>query len=336
LYEVSISAYARRMFVIVTGFVLVGAAVPATAGASTATNYQIVDLGSLGGGHGQAEAVNDHGEIVGYSRTTSGFFHAFRWADGRMIDLGTLGGGESYATDINNHGQVVGYNYTGTDGVRPFLWEDGRMIDLGGQSCIANAINDDGQVVGDCGGHPVLWWHGQLTDLTTQGLPPYTTARDINSDGQIVGGFPTGSGFHAYRYQDGQVFDLGTHGEGTSEADAVNDRGEAAGNGDSASGWLQAYFWSGRRVRALGALDGRYSEASGLNDRGQVVGMSTTDNGLRGFVWRHGVITDLGVLAAGGPNGSRAKDVNEDGLIVGSSDVAGNETHPVLWRPTKA
>lgn len=321
------------MVVIVAGFLLAATAVPVTAWASTATNYEIVDLGSLGGGHGRAEAVNDHGQIVGYSVTASGEQHAFLWTDGRMTDLGTLGGGYSYAADINNHGQVVGYSLSDTGEGRPFLWEDGRMTDLGGPSCSANAINDDGQVVGDCMGHPVSWWRGQMTDLTTQGLAPFTTARDINDAGQIVGGFPTGTAFHAYRYQNGQVLDLGAAGGGNSEADAVNGRGQAAGDGSSASGWLQAYFWSGRRIVAIGALDGRFSQALGLNDHGQVVGVSTTDNGLRAFVWRHGVLVDLGVVAAGGLNGSRATDVNDNGLIVGGSDVAGGETHPVLWRP---
>jgi uncharacterized membrane protein len=43
-------------------------------------------------------------------------------------------------------------------------------------------------------------------------------------------------------------------------------------------------------------------------------------------------MTDLGVLAAGGMNGSRANDINNHGWIVGGSDAAGGDFHAVLWR----
>jgi uncharacterized membrane protein len=43
-------------------------------------------------------------------------------------------------------------------------------------------------------------------------------------------------------------------------------------------------------------------------------------------------MTDLGVLADGGENGSRAFDINNHGWIVGGSDSAGGDYHAVLWR----
>jgi uncharacterized membrane protein len=52
---------------------------------------------------------------------------------------------------------------------------------------------------------------------------------------------------------------------------------------------------------------------------------------MRGFVWRHGVMTALGVLADG-ENGSRANDINNHGWVVGASDAAGGEFHAVIWR----
>ena len=85
----------------------------------------------------------------------------------------------------------------------------------------------------------------------------------------------------------------------------------------------------------IGTLGGPYSEALGLNNRGQVVGVASTADSLHGFVWRRGVLVDLGVAATGGPNGSRATDVNAHGLIVGGSDVASGENHAVLWRSTR-
>jgi probable HAF family extracellular repeat protein len=94
-----------------------------------------------------------------------------------------------------------------------------------------------------------------------------------------------------------------------------------------------AFLWSqGRRID-LGTLGGEFSAASGINDQGTVMGQSITADGLgRGFVWRHGVMTNLGILSADGENGSRANDINNQGWIVGASDAAGGDFHAVLWR----
>ncbi len=67
-----------------------------------------VDLGTLGGNCSYANGINDKGQVVGKSYTSSGKSHAFLYTNGSMTDLGTLGGKSSYANGINNKGQVVG------------------------------------------------------------------------------------------------------------------------------------------------------------------------------------------------------------------------------------
>ena len=69
------------------------------------------DLGTLGGSDSYPSAINDMGQVVGYSFNASGFYHAFIWNKMTgMKDLGTLGGSESYANAINDMGQIAGYN----------------------------------------------------------------------------------------------------------------------------------------------------------------------------------------------------------------------------------
>ena len=94
------------------------------------------NLGTLGGTVSSANALNDSGEVTGWSDTI-GFHksHAFVWMnDGTpMKDLGTLGGTASVANDINISGEVTGWANTGDTSVKhAFLWRnDGaRMKDL--------------------------------------------------------------------------------------------------------------------------------------------------------------------------------------------------------------
>jgi probable HAF family extracellular repeat protein len=124
--------------------------------------YQLVDLGTLGGDNSSAAAVNNAGQIVGTSDTTVlEQSHAFLYEDGVMQDLGALPDEKSYALDINIGGVVVGYSYRGR-GISyprstPVIWMDGELHDL--ESRIVNradwttidypvAINDSGVIVG--------------------------------------------------------------------------------------------------------------------------------------------------------------------------------------------
>lgn len=78
---------------------------------------------------------------------------------------------------------------------RPVLWEEGEIQELptiaGDTDGFANAINDEGQAVGQTGNctktfHGVLWQNGTVTDLgTLEGL--LLGPVDINNRGQIVG-----------------------------------------------------------------------------------------------------------------------------------------------------
>ena len=82
----------------------------------------MTDLGTLGGTFSFAVAINDLGQVVGSSTTTTGEIHAFRWQAGVMTDLGTLGGTSSEAHAINGRGRIVGHSETAAGVTHAVLW----------------------------------------------------------------------------------------------------------------------------------------------------------------------------------------------------------------------
>jgi probable HAF family extracellular repeat protein len=163
------------------------------------------DLGTLGGGDSGATAVSRSGaEVAGWSTTSGGPVHAFRWTPGGgMQDLGTLGGSSSRSLAVSPSGAfVVGWSDTSDRGTRAFLWPapNGPMRDLGtlgGSSAVATGVNDAGQVVGYAAVtgdrlHAFLYSEATgLLDLNSRiDLPAgweLTHASAINGSGRIVG-----------------------------------------------------------------------------------------------------------------------------------------------------
>ena len=68
-------------------------------------------------------------------------------------------------------------------------------------------------------------------------------------------------------------------------------------------------------MKDLGTLGGTFGHADSINDAGEVVGTATPqgDPGLRTFLWRNGVMTNLGTL--GSDPDSEAVSINSRGQI---------------------
>ena len=91
--------------------VLLAALCSITAAARASIVY---DLGTFGGSTSVGLAINDAGQVAGYSAITgNATSHAFRYdgtpgAGGIMRDLGTFGGPFSRSNAVNSWGQVAG------------------------------------------------------------------------------------------------------------------------------------------------------------------------------------------------------------------------------------
>jgi len=253
---------------------------------------------------------------------------AVLWKSGQIVNLGTLGGYESAAGAVNRPGDVVGaalnstpdpfpsrppyydffYFGNGTES-RAFLWRGGTMRDLGtlgGPDSAAFFVNDQGQIAG---------------------------SSDVDFNVNPVTGGPT---VHPFLWERGVMHDLiadapaGTFGGTFGIAAWLNERGQVLGTmnltGDTS--W-HSFVWDQGVVTDLGTLGGVNTTAQWLNNAGHVVGKSDVTAICTAcapgnqkqlhhpFLWRDGVMTDLGLLYA--DTAGVAYSVNAHDQVVGES-----------------
>ena len=215
----------------------------------------------------------------------------------RVQDLGDLTGptveGFAVPNGINDKGEVVGETMNDLQNensfLRGFLWRRGHLIDLGilapRGGVIAQGVNNRSVVVGlasvpEVAGAGFRWKKGVMTDIGFLPNSGITHAYDINNRGQIVG--------------DSRFLRSPT----------------------------EAFLYEQGVIMSLGSLPGGSFDttARAINDRGEIVGGTNTVNGPRAYLWREGVMSDLGV-----PTGSPTKpftaafafDINNRGQVVG-------------------
>jgi probable HAF family extracellular repeat protein len=222
-------------------------------------------LPTVGGNNGQASAINNRGEVVGYAETAN--------TDPTCAPSPTA---------------------------LPVLWEKGHAqpLPLVGTDPdgVAFGINDQGQAVGYSGNcffatHAVMWKNNTAFVLKDLGGTLSNVAYVINNLGQIAGKVRSADGSHyvaALWQPDGTLI---THeplpGDLDAFATGINNQGQVVGNDfDSEFNWSHGFIWQNGVMTDLNALIPADSNlliisASNINERGQISGMATVQSGPR-------------------------------------------------------
>lgn len=285
---------------------------------SAYTSYAITELPSYPGGTIPYD-INDSGQVaVGIYRAGFGVDDYVTGPSGSLPAtyyspiLRSAGGG---IAGINDKGQAAGWRMEIDDmGFHQYAFytqsnsTSFTYINTFGKDARANAINNNGQVVGSSGGY--LMERAFITepnsidaiDLGTLGGAS-SSANDINVGGQVVGESKVASGqTHAFvTGADGlNMTDIGTLGGSGSSGKAINASGQVVGSSDVADGVSHAFLYQTGNFGMidLGTLGGRDSGANDINVSGQIVGWSN----LTGSINRRAFIAEA--------NGGEMVDLN--------------------------
>lgn len=285
------------------------------------TTYEVVEIvGPAGIRFGGLPKVNDNGLVAAtYLRTNDDQdVFLFDWETQQATALPHLDNDRAaLAADLNNAGQVVGWSRpsrSATAGMDAVLWENGQATALGlagGEWSRAQAINENGVIVGN-----YLKSFAEFSRAVTHGV--------IYDHGTIHRIEPSGFGT-----------------DGVPLVNDINDSEQVAATSafdwDHTSNWVGIIYDRLNGQRSIGRINGNSSNANGINNHGVIVGAADTavqhetipdTFHVQAMKWEDGVLTHLGTL---GGVSSFADEINDNGDIVGTSQIEAGDNHATLW-----
>jgi probable HAF family extracellular repeat protein len=226
----------------------------------------VTTLSTLGGTNAGAFDINDAGDIVGSSKTTSDALlqsHGVRWSGESTTDLGTVSSptGYSRANAINQNGEIVGR---------------ASVVDFSGD-LKSNKYQ--------------TYWDSSNNLTQTTGPYSYSNGADINNAGLIVGNSMDANKLQrATVWDGGSIYQLGTLGGDKSYLNALNEFGVMVGRAQDVNNVFHAVVsYDGVTLINLESLIDLESAgfvsldaAYDINENGDIVGIGTLTNGYQG------------------------------------------------------
>jgi len=270
----------------------------ATLASAQTSRYTVTDLGVLGP-NGQPFVITNNGLVGGTATVGSGVLHSVLWYRGLRGDIGApgLGGQNSQAYSANELGQAVGAAQTPTSDPNgeDFCGFKALGLPSKGTTCL-----------------PFLWRYAVTIPLPTLG-GSNGTAKQINRWAAVAGfaenttldptcPAPQKLQFKPVIWENGEIQELPTSkGDLEGLAMAINDKGQVVGSSGACAVFNVDFLFGLQPLHAL--------------------------------LWETGAVTDLGSLGGTGHGfGNLAFNINNQGQVVGGSDLRGNANfHSFLW-----
>ena len=189
----------------------------------------------------------------------------------------------------------------------------------------------------------------------------------VDNAGRVTGySFLSGNlAFHAFLFEHKKIYDIGTLGGESSGGSAINGSGWVTGGSGFTlqNGHSHAFLYRGEGpLEDLGTLGGPDSAGAAINNRGDVAGFADAPLARHAFLYRNGVMHDIGpgearainqsgwvtgvanshafLYRAGGPvldlgtlggDASTGFAISDSGRVTGGSDTATREFHAFLY-----
>lgn len=282
-------------------------------------------------------AMNIHGEVVG-AIGDNWPIQPFKYHNG-VFDI--LPFEEAVATDINDAGDFI---ISGSSG--GYLVRAGVVTPLQSnpdRPFNARGLNNHGVVVGSVSQSFLLSYAASWSNGVVRHLSPISghSASDISDSGVAVGTMSqnTVGLVMAAMFRDGQAIPLGTlPGHVSSDATAINSRGEILGRAYSSEG-IRTFLFRAGTMLDLGTLPGATTiHGTALNNLGHVVGYSwDAQRRERAFLYMDGGLHDLTEFIK--PNTGwtflTANAINDKGQIAGVGQINGGPPRAFLLTPKK-
>jgi probable HAF family extracellular repeat protein len=291
--------------------------------------------------------INNLGDVVGIAATGQGYRAAVRWNDGtfevlpepeNLPKVDWVGPFTTHrAVKINDSRQIVGRSDADGWFYGSWIYEDGLITPIpalyDNHYYDAWDINNEGEVVGTAwdggftGFKPVYWSEETGPVDILPGL--YSFATSISENGWISGAFR--AGWRTRLGQEPQFF------EEIRAYPAINNDGNviSGGPGPGDPFHYEAFFYSDQTGETQIANYGEDDLGWAINNSNVAVGDSTDP--VRAWEYRPGIgarLLDTLIDPALGLNIGYARDINDDGVIVGGGFVVqSGESIAVILTP---
>ena len=315
--------------------------------------YLVRDLGTLPGGHEMVGSdINNLGQVTGVATVPNSDdasqgerYHNFLYQWGSLRDLPLLPGYTwGLSGRINDRGDIIASQTV--DGFQPFipvLYTGGKVVDLStilGAGAYPSVINNRGVIFGSSRPpdsdvfNAFTLKDGVITYLGALVPGGESDGWDINDSGDAVGWSTVEPGrpgiYHAVRFSNGQVIDLGLlPGMESGAAGRINRAGHIMGNFVAHDFALtRGFLHRDGALIDIGALPGDMdSLALAFNNHDHIVGISSRVQPVgeelwliqRAMIYAEGRMWDLNTLIPrhSGWKLTSATGINDQGQIVG-------------------